>query len=175
MTDVITAIKNDHREVEGLLAEAKAADAAGKEELVKRATKALAQHSAAEEILVYPAVRRAAGHTETEQAIDEHQEIKRVLADLEKLDATDERYDVKLSELEATLEHHVREEEDEILPALAAKVDQSRLDSMGQVFEQMKPLLPTHPHPAVPGTAVAQLMAGPLASVADRMRDLLGR
>lgn len=175
MTDVITAIKNDHREVEGLLGEAKTADAAGKEELVKRATKALAQHSAAEEILVYPAVRRAAGHEETEHAIDEHQDIKRVLADLEKLDATDAQYDVKLGELETTLEHHVREEEDEILPTLAAKVDQSKLDSMGQVFEQMKPLLPTHPHPAVPGTAVAQLMAGPLASVADRVRDLLGR
>lgn len=175
MTDVITAITNDHREVEELLGEAKAADPAAKEELVKRATKALAQHSAAEEILVYPAVRRAAGHEEIEQAIDEHHDIKRVLADLEKLDATDERYDAKLGELETTLEHHVREEEDEILPALAAKVDQSRLDSMGQVFEQMKPLLPTHPHPAVPGTAVAQLMAGPLASVADRVRDLLGR
>jgi len=62
-----------------------------------------------------------------------------------------------------------------VLPSLRAGVDAQRLERMGELFEQMKPMLPTHPHPLVPGTATAQLLAGPLASVADRIRDLLAR
>jgi hypothetical protein len=46
---------------------------------------------------------------------------------------------------------------------------------MGRLAERIKPLLPTHPHPLVPGAATAQLLAGPLLSVADHVRDLLGK
>jgi hypothetical protein len=42
-----------------------------------------------------------------------------------------------------------------------APSDQASLDRMGELFEKMKPLLPTHPHPSVPGNATAQLLAGP--------------
>lgn len=46
---------------------------------------------------------------------------------------------------------------------------------MGRLAEKIKPLLPTHPHPLVPGAATAQLLAGPLLSVADHLRDFLGK
>ena len=41
-------------------------------------------------------------------------------------------------------------------------------------MEQAKKVVPTHPHPLVPGTATAQLVAGPWAATVDKVRDLLG-
>lgn len=178
MPDVITIIENDHREVERLFAAySSAATRAQKSELIKQIRLALAPHAAAEEILVYPAVRRAAGDGDEQasHAIDEHQEIKRALVDVDKADDDDPALDARVLELQRSVEHHVEEEEREVLPLLRAGTDADRLESMGQLFEQMKPLLPTRPHPLVPGTATAQLLAGPLASVADRIRDIVDR
>jgi hypothetical protein len=49
---------------------------------------------------------------------------------------------------------------------LRAGTDPQRREQMGDLFQRIKPLLPTHPHPLVPGTATAQLLVGPLASIA---------
>jgi len=178
MPDVTTVIENDHREVERLFAAySAAATNEEKDRLVDEIRLALAPHAAAEEILVYPAVRRAAeeGGDQARHAIDEHQEIKRILSDVDKMPGDDPERDQKVRELQQAVEHHVEEEEGSVLPSLRTGMDVERLERMGELFEQMKPLMPTHPHPLVPGTASAQLLAGPLASVADRIRDFLGR
>ena len=178
MPDVTTIIENDHREVERLFAQyAAAATADQKDDLVDRIRLALAPHAAAEEILVYPAVRRAVeeGGEQASHAIDEHQDIKRLLSEVDKMSAGDSERDAKVRELQQAIEHHVQEEETNLLPSLRAGMDAERLEQMGELFERMKPLLPTHPHPLVPGTATAQLLAGPLASVSDRIRDMLAR
>jgi len=178
MTDVTTLIENDHRAVDRLFSEYSAAvTAEAKDQLVDQIRLALAPHAAAEEILVYPAVRRAAedGSEQASHAIDEHQEIKRLLSEVDKMSAGAPERDQKVRELQQAVEHHVEEEEGSLLPSLRANMSAERLEQMGKVFEQMKPLLPTHPHPLVPGTATAQLLAGPLASVADRIRDFVSR
>jgi hemerythrin superfamily protein len=177
MTDVITIIENDHREVDRLFAAySSAATGEERDRIVDQIRLALAPHAAAEEILVYPAVRRAAGDgdEQADHAIDEHQEIKTLLSEVDKLSAGGER-DQKMRELQEAVQHHVEEEEGKVLPRLRSGTDTARLEQMGELFERMKPLMPTHPHPLVPGTATAQLLAGPLASVADRIRDFLAK
>jgi len=178
MPDVTTIIEHDHREVEGLFAAYAASDdAEEKDRIVDQVRLALAPHAAAEEILVYPKLRRIAeqGDVQSSHAIDEHQEIKRLLSEVDKMSSEDTGRDARVLELQHAVEHHVQEEEASLLPSLRAGMDADGLDRMGDLFEQMKPLLPTHPHPLVPGTATAQLLAGPLASVADRIRDFLAR
>jgi hemerythrin superfamily protein len=178
MPDVTQIIENDHREVERLFADYFAA--AGnddKDRIVDEIRLALAPHSAAEEILVYPAVRRSVedGKDQARHSIDEHQEIKRLLAEVDKMSSGDAERDATLRALQQAVEHHVQEEEGIVLPSLRSALDAKRLDQMGELFQTMKPLLPTRPHPLVPGTASAQLLAGPLASVADRIRDFIDR
>ena len=178
MTDVITIIENDHREVERLFAAYAAATSADqKDTLVDEIRLGLAPHAAAEEILVYPALRKAVddGTEQAEHAIDEHHDIKRLLSEVDKMDAGDPGRDAKVRELEQSVQHHVEEEEGELLPSLRAAVAAERLEKMGELFQKMKPMLPTHPHPLVPGTATAQLLAGPLASIADRIKDFVSR
>jgi hemerythrin superfamily protein len=178
MPDVISIIENDHREVEALFAAyAAATTSEAKDQLVDQIRLALAPHAAAEEILVYPAVRRAVddGDDQASHAIDEHQEVKRLLSEVDKMPGGDPDRDSMVRQLQEAVEHHVEEEEGSVLPSLRTGMEAERLERMGQLFEQMKPLMPTHPHPLVPGTATAQLLAGPLASVADRIRDFVGR
>jgi hemerythrin superfamily protein len=178
MPDVIAIIEHDHREVERLFAAYSASgDADEKDRIVDEVRLALAPHAVAEEILVYPALRRVVeeGGEEADHAIDEHQEIKRLLSEVDKMASGEPGRDQKMQELQHAVEHHVQEEEGVLLPSLREGMDAQRLDRMGELFERMKPLLPTHPHPLVPGTATAQLLAGPLASVADRIRDFIAR
>jgi hypothetical protein len=61
-----------------------------------------------------------------------------------------------------------------MFPELRAETDESTREKVGTVAEKAKGLVPTHPHPLVPGTATAQLVAGPWAAVVDKVRDLLG-
>jgi hemerythrin superfamily protein len=176
MTDVISAIEADHREVDAMLDEYDLPETSArrKKELVTTITRALAQHSAAEEILVYPRLRYHLGRGDANHAIDEHQGIKRALANVDKAQAGSAQ-DAEVAELARLVREHVEEEEQDLLPRLRSEIDAGQLRGMGTLFQQMKPLLPTRSHPAVPGTATAQLLAGPLASVADRIRDLTGR
>jgi hemerythrin superfamily protein len=178
MPDVTTIIEQDHREVQRLFASyASATTPEERDRIVEQVRLALAPHAVAEEILVYPSIRRVAedGDEEAGHAIDEHQEIKRLLSEVDKMSADDPARDLRMRDLEQAVAHHVEEEEGTLLPSLRAGLDADRLERMGELFEGMKPLLPTHPHPMVPGTATAQLLAGPLASVADRIRDFVAR
>ena len=46
-------------------------------------------------------------------------------------------------------------------------------DVVDTEYFSLKKIVPTHPHPLVPGTATAQMIAGPWAGMVDRVRDLL--
>jgi hemerythrin superfamily protein len=177
MPDITTIIENDHREVERLFDSYRTGPTAERQDIVNRIRVTLAQHAAAEEILVYPTVRRTAedGDGLADHSIDEHQEIKRLLSELDDLSADDPAQSATIAELERTVGEHVAEEESVVLPALRGRTDPERRERLGDLFEDTKPLLPTRPHPSVPGTASAQLLAGPLASIADRIRDFVER
>jgi hypothetical protein len=60
-----------------------------------------------------------------------------------------------------------------VLPKLRQATDAELRDKVGSVVEKAKSVVPTHPPPMVPGNAVAQLLAGPWASLVDHARDLV--
>jgi len=68
---------------------------------------------------------------------------------------------------------HVAEEEGDVLPKLKEATTADAREKVGSVVEKAKSVVPTHPHPMVPGTATAQLVAGPWATIIDKARDLL--
>jgi hemerythrin superfamily protein len=177
MPNIVDLLVQDHRKVDTLFTDYEIAqDAARKEEVAREVTRELSMHAAVEELLVYPAVRNRAenGSQLADHAIEEHQEVKELLADLEKMQPSDPAFHARFTALMKSVREHVGEEEGELLPALTRSMDQERLESLGELAQTTKSLMPTHPHPRVPGTATAQLLAGPLASVADRIRDFVG-
>ena len=175
--NVITLLEKDHQEVDELFRRVNLSDKPETiDELTKQIVHDLSVHAAVEEQFVYPLLRAKVdgGNAMADEAIDEHQQAKRLLADLEKLDAGSAEHGEAMEALIETIRHHVEEEESDVLPKLRDAVDASTLDKMGDLVEQAKKVVPTHPHPLVPGTATAQLLAGPWAATVDKVRDLLG-
>jgi hemerythrin-like domain-containing protein len=134
-----------------------------------------------EEVLVYPALRikvKEQGDRLADHSIEEHQQVKLLLDeaehDMQKF-PDETRFVPRIRKAVEVTMAHVDEEEREVFPALEQHLNRERLEQMGRLAEKIKPLLPTHPHPLVPGTATAQLLAGPLLSVADHVRDFLAK
>jgi hemerythrin-like domain-containing protein len=95
-------------------------------------------HAQVEEELVYPAFRES---MEKEQdaiveAQVEHQSATDLIAQLEEMDPSDERYKPTFTVLGEYVNHHIREEEKEMFPkARKAGVD---LDALGQQVSARK-------------------------------------
>jgi len=176
--NVIDLLTQDHAEVDELFRRVNLSEKPESlEELTKQIVHDLSVHAAVEEQFVYPLVRAKLddGGELADEAIEEHQEAKRLLADLEKQEAGSAEHSATMEKLIAAIRHHVEEEEGEMFPKLREATDDQALARMGTLVEEAKKLVPTHPHPLVPGTATAQLVAGPWAAVVDKVRDLVGR
>lgn len=175
--DVITLLENDHKEVDELFRRVNLSDKPESiDELTKQIVHDLSVHAAVEEQFVYPLVRAKVdgGGAKADEAIEEHQEAKRLLADLEEHEAGSAAHGEAMQDLIETIRHHVEEEEADVFPELRSEVSADLLEKMGTLVDQAKKVVPTHPHPLVPGTATAQLVAGPWAATVDKARDLLG-
>jgi hemerythrin superfamily protein len=174
--DVIDLLTNDHAEVNALFGRFKqSSKPETKQELAKEIVHELSVHAAVEENFVYPLMRAKLenGSEKANHAIEEHQQVKRLLADIEKLDAGSADFDKTMEKVTESVRHHVEEEEGELLPALRSNTSADTREKLGTLVEKAKSVVPTHPHPLVPGTATAQLLAGPWASIIDHVRDLV--
>jgi hemerythrin superfamily protein len=175
--DAIELLVHDHREVEQLFQQYEQCigdgnhDAGLKKDLIDRITTELSKHAAVEEQYLYPLTAEAiAGGAElSEHSLEEHQEMKEALAELEDMDTSLPAYDGKALALMAEVRHHVQEEEGEMFPALRAAVGDQRLREVGEKMEQAKRIAPTRPHPHAPSTPPVNKLAGPAAGLVDRL------
>jgi len=75
------------------------------------------------------------------ESAEEHLAIKRVLADLLQLDASDETFAAKIKVLEDEVAHHVEEEEEELFPRVERMFDDEALESLGEAMEDAQAAL----------------------------------
>jgi hemerythrin superfamily protein len=175
--EITELLTRDHREVDELFRRYNLSEREDSiEDLTGKIIHELSVHAAVEELFVYPLIRAKVdgGKEAADHAIEEHQQAKRLLTDIEKSEPADTEHQEAMRSLIATVRDHVAEEEDEVFPALRAQTGDELREQVGAVVEKAKVAVPTHPHPLVPGTATAQLMAGPWASAVDKVRDILG-
>jgi len=169
-------LKEDHQAVDRLFKRfEKAGDRAyaEKKKLVDRMIEELAKHAAVEELLFYPVARATVPGTEdiVLESLEEHHIVKWVLAELDALDATDERFDAKVTVLIENVRHHVKEEEQELFPMVRRALDRKALADLGDAMEQAKATAPTHPHPRSPDTPPGNIAPGVTAGLFDRIGD----
>ncbi|WP_447775881.1 hemerythrin domain-containing protein [Variovorax boronicumulans] len=120
--DACSFLDTDHRHVKkmfkayGELAESRAASAEQKKrELANEICMELKVHTQIEEEIFYPALRQAIKETDLlDEAEVEHASAKELIAQI--LDATeiDEKFDAKVIVLGEYIDHHVKEERNEI-------------------------------------------------------------
>lgn len=175
MTELLAT---DHRAVEGLLAVLDADRASGRHGnragLMRQLTIEVLGHSAAEETVVYPAVRAKIDPGRAEQALHDHLDVERTLKVIERLRPDDADFDVELGTLAAQLHSHIADEEEWIFPLLRAAFSPAQLVELGVKAQAVKRRAPTRPHPLAPKRPPGVAVLGPLTGLLDRARDLLG-
>ena len=99
--------------------------------------------------------------------------VKWTLSELEKMSGEDERYDAKFKVLAESVRHHVEEEQDELFPTVRRLLGKEMLEELGKRMEKAKKLAPTRPHPRAPDTPPGNLVAGTMAAMMDKGKDLV--
>jgi hemerythrin-like domain-containing protein len=185
MADVFTVLAKDHQEVKNMLAElAKGptrATGASQNHLAlrKKMTQELiieeSKHEALEEMYLWPAVREhlTAGNTLADEATGQEQEAKQVLADLDKLDASDADFEKLLAKFTVAARQHIEFEETQVWPGLRAALTAETAAELGTKIADGKSSAPTRPHPHTPPTPGALKTAGPVAAATDKVRDTI--
>ena len=170
--NAIRLLENDHRKVEGLFERYRTASD-GKREIVGDITRELSIHMAAEEKEFYPAIRTSIpdGESLVRDAVKEHQEAKGLLAELAKLDLGTFDMDAKVATLRRAIEHHVKDEEEEIFPKVAKALGTKRVDEIGSRIERAKKSAPTRPERAAAVHSPGTSLTGTASAAADRLAN----
>lgn len=176
--DAIELLKHDHRMVEQLFRNYRAAASDGQRRaVVEILVRELSKHAALEELTVYPFARRYLpdGAVDVDRHLAEHMAVKKTLAALDPLAAGDSGERGLVADLQREVEQHVREEEEQFMPVLRGAVDEEALAELGRQLDKAKKLAPTRPHPRAPDKPPAEAVICAVAAVYDRLRDRLQR
>jgi hemerythrin superfamily protein len=178
--DATEFLAQDHREVEGLFErfEQATGDTWEKGKIVEEIIKELSIHAAIEEEVFYPEVKAAVpdGEGLVDHSLDEHQEVKELLAELDSMDPGDPGFHQKVEKVISDVKEHVEEEEGEMFPKLREAISADQLLEIGEKLERAKKRGPTRPHPMAPNEPPANKVVGPPTGAVDRARDkLVGR
>lgn len=136
MADVVELILADHRRFEELLRGLRNIET-DRASLRSQLAELLVAHAEAEELHVYPLLRRknAADEEEIEHGEREHAEINQaLLAFLELETVWSDEYDEKLEELAETVNHHTNEEEQTLLNDARENLPGAERFRLGELF-----------------------------------------
>ena len=154
--NAIELLKADHARVQALFRQYEAAENRTQQQraLAEQIFTELEVHASLEEELFYPIVRAQLGTVAVEEepadaadadedvdlvaeALEEHQEVKTLIATLRGLEPGDAQFQAAFTELREGVEEHVGMEEDELMPAVAAALGRE-LERLGQQLEARK-------------------------------------
>lgn len=130
--DAIALLKDDHDKAQRLFKQFEEAKGDGrKEKLARQICLELTIHTMIEEEIFYPACNGGVDEDLLKEAYVEHDAAKLLIAEIEANEGgSDEYFDAKVQVLSEQIDHHVKEEEEEMFPK-ARKADLD-LDALGE-------------------------------------------
>ena len=174
--DVVDVLTTDHQEAVALITQIKGTvDAEQRRDLADTLISEVVRHAVAEEMYVYPAIRKhlSNGEEVAEHDTEEHKELEQTMKKLEGPDADSAEFSQLLDEFESSLRHHVDDEERKQFPELRARIPREELVELAGKVEAAKKLAPTRPHTLAPNNQVFHKLVGPGVGLVDRLRDKL--
>jgi hemerythrin superfamily protein len=132
----------DHKEVHAMFQQYKkladaGAEASEREALATEICHALTVHATVEEELFYPAAREAELDADLlDEAEVEHASAKELIAQIEAMSPGDDLYDAKVTVLGEYIDHHVKEEEEELFPK--CRKSAMDLEGLGEAMSTRK-------------------------------------
>jgi hemerythrin superfamily protein len=145
--NVIELLKKDHRSVAELFAAYETAkeneEEGSRQEIARDICLELTAHAKVEEELFYPAVdAKASGDADAQEKVkeadEEHRLVKALVAEIQEMDEQDDHFDAKVKVLKDVVEHHVEEEEGELMPKAKKLLTPAELEELGAKAEARK-------------------------------------
>jgi hemerythrin superfamily protein len=135
--NALEVLKQDHQKVKALFQEAThAADISKRRDLFDKIDTELEMHAHIEEAIFYPAIEDHEGLKDmVAEALEEHEQAKTLLGELEELGADNHEFGSKLQQLMETVEHHIEEEEGEMFPKIR-EIFEDELEQLGSAIGQ---------------------------------------
>ena len=135
----VQMLKDDHQRVRQLFQQFRQTnDQDRQQQIADQVLTELDVHAAIEEEIFYPAMRQQAGGGEErrmlEEAYEEHAQAKTLIQQLRGMQTSDPQFSTLMQELQQDVEHHVQEEETEMLP----KAEQELSDQMDRLGQEMQ-------------------------------------
>ncbi|HEY0848222.1 MAG TPA: hemerythrin domain-containing protein [Noviherbaspirillum sp.] len=132
-TDAVALLVNQHREMEEMLDRtAKVSDDATRKSLFVAVADLLTMHIKSEEEIFYPAAHQARTEDDLLESLEEHLSLKRLLADLLEMEASEKSFEAKFKVLKEQTEHHHKEEEDHLFPAVLNLLTEGQREQLGR-------------------------------------------
>jgi hemerythrin superfamily protein len=138
--DATEILTEDHRTVARLFDAIEAQSSMERREsLFLEVYSELEAHSNAEEEVLYPRAEQLDDTEDlAEQSAEEHMKVRELLARLQVIEVDNDQWMGIFYELKKNVEHHVREEEGRLFPALRRLLEDDELHDMGQAIERTK-------------------------------------
>ena len=139
--NALELLKQDHQKVKELFEQAEDSEAGTEQKRLFRQIKTeLETHARIEEAVFYPAMQK---HQELKEmvreALEEHNQVKSLLKEMENLVDDSEKFESKLQTLMENVEHHAEDEEEgKMFPKVREIVDGATLEKLGQELEAAK-------------------------------------
>lgn len=150
-TDVLQLLTAQHAEVDALFEKLEKGSGDAVALLAELADK-LAAHATVEERVFYPSVMAKSTSDKLHESVEEHLQIKRILADLLTMKPSDENFKAKLKVMKEDVAHHAHEEEeDKLFPMLRNMMSADQLAAIGNdTLAMFEELMKGHPYKSVP-------------------------
>jgi hemerythrin superfamily protein len=135
--DAIELLKEDHKKVEKIFSDMERKE--NRQRLFAELDRELSVHAEIEEKVFYPATKEAEPTRDLVlESIEEHKQIKMVLADLAQTDKSTDEWGAALKVLKEDVMHHVGEEENELFPKVKTVLSKEQLADLGSRMEELK-------------------------------------
>lgn len=143
--DATAILARDHAQLRRLLDELAVAaaerDLDRKKELFRELKAALHLHVRQEEEVFYPAVmklRSAVARVQVKEALEEHQAVDSIVAEIDQTEPDESEYDAKLDGLRASVERHIGEEEQAMFAEARNHLTDDRLQALGRQMMSLR-------------------------------------
>jgi hemerythrin superfamily protein len=172
--DVVDLLIHQHSQIRDLFDEVETRIGSEREDAFTRLVRLLAVHETAEEEIIHPLARRTlpGGEEIVDDRLQEERSAKEMLTRIEDMDHQSPRFLTELDKLRIAVLTHARAEERYEFHRIRDELNDAQRRALAAAVKLAEAIAPTHPHPGVE-SATMNLLAGPIAAVTDRVRDLI--
>lgn len=141
--NALTLLQRDHQLMRKLLSDLESAKAADRQSsLLERIEDELKLHTQVEEEIFYPAFHDHARNDEDRklyyEALEEHHAVDVILPEVKGAETGSPQFAARAKVLKELVEHHAKEEEDEMFPRARKLISADQLRELGRQIEELK-------------------------------------